>query len=159
MLDELGVKAGCRRHAHPARRPPLKITLDLPGRRRREHKRKDNQLSGELAGDRHRRDQQPDPPAGWNDQWWSGKMMGNSDWEIGDGPNHLVYPQWLVPIETTRWAPLQGSWYRCAARRHDTEELDQDPWERTPPRLEPEKGGPIEQLWDIYDQPRSSRTR
>ena len=31
-------------------------------------------------------------------------------------------------------------------------EKDKDPWERTPPRLEPEKGGPIEQLWAIYDK-------
>jgi peptide/nickel transport system substrate-binding protein len=84
--------------------------------------------------------------------------MSQTNWEVGDGPNHLVYPQWLVPLEQTRWAPLQGRFYslRGTPKVSDTlEELtekDKNPWERTPPRLEPEKGGPVEQLWSIYDK-------
>ena len=27
-------------------------------------------------------------------------------WEISDGPNFLVYPKWVVPIDNSRWAPL-----------------------------------------------------
>jgi peptide/nickel transport system substrate-binding protein len=100
----------------------------------------------------------PHPPQSWNEDWFAGKILGNGHWGIGDGPNHLVYPQWLAPIEHERWAPLEGNFYalRGTPKVSDTlqelAEKDKDPWQRTPPRLEPEKGGPVEQLWAIYDK-------
>jgi peptide/nickel transport system substrate-binding protein len=27
-----------------------------------------------------------------------------------------------------------------------------DPWKRQPPRMMPEKGGPVDKLWTLYDQ-------
>ena len=34
--------------------------------------------------------------------------MFRTAWEVGDGPDHLLYPSWVVPDETERWAPLCG---------------------------------------------------
>ena len=56
-------------------------------------------------------------------------------------------------MEPTRWAPLEGENYNV--KRHTAEantEKDVDPWKRHPPRMVPEKGGPIEKLWRLYDQ-------
>jgi peptide/nickel transport system substrate-binding protein len=93
----------------------------------------------------------PVPPQAFADQWNNGKLMIHSAWEVGDGPNHLVYPQWLVPLEPTRWAPLEGQWYAQLGTDTNTKQLDKSPWSRTPPRMEPEKGGPIQKMWDIYN--------
>lgn len=38
--------------------------------------------------------------------------MTRSAWEVGDGPNDLPNPQWLVPIEGARWAPLEAQYYQ-----------------------------------------------
>ena len=47
--------------------------------------------------------------------------------EVGDGPNHLVYPAWLVPIGSERWAPLYGAWYAVEGTDAEGTELDLDP--------------------------------
>jgi peptide/nickel transport system substrate-binding protein len=75
-----------------------------------------------------------------------------SSWEVGDGPNHLLYPQWLVPIQNQRWAPLYGAWYSVLGTDKEGTELDKDPRERTPPREEPPAGGPIDRIQKLYDQ-------
>jgi peptide/nickel transport system substrate-binding protein len=61
---------------------------------------------------------------------------------------------WLMPMEPTRWAPLQGQWYAVRGTAQARQELDEDPYERTPPRMEPEPGGPIDRLWKLYDRAR-----
>jgi peptide/nickel transport system substrate-binding protein len=94
----------------------------------------------------------PVPPQGFKEQYAAGEIMSHTNWEVGDGPNHLVFPQWMVPLEAERWAPMQGNWYSVRGTEKEGTELDKDPYERTPPRMEPEKGGPIEQIWAIYDQ-------
>jgi peptide/nickel transport system substrate-binding protein len=93
-------------------------------------------------------------PSGGDELWRAGERMTNCTWEVGDGPNHLVYPSWVVPNETQRWAPLQGRWYELSGTPQIEEQLDMDPWERTPPRLEAEPGGPVAQLWELYDKSR-----
>ena len=94
----------------------------------------------------------PVPPTTYSDTWAQGKYMSQSAWEVGDGPNHLLYPQWLVPLESSRWAPLQGAMANAKGTPEYTSQADVDPWKRTPPRLMPEKGGPIEKLWNTYDK-------
>jgi len=75
-----------------------------------------------------------------------------NSWELGDGPNHLVYPQWLVPIGNQRWAPLYGAWYMVKGTAKEGTELDKDPRDRTPPRDEPPPGGPVDRLQKLYDK-------
>lgn len=72
--------------------------------------------------------------------------------EVGDGPNHLVFPLALVPVDTGRWAPLEGQYYKLRGTAAAHTEGTVDPWRRTPPRLKPEKEGPVDKLWKIYDK-------
>ncbi|NOZ28646.1 MAG: ABC transporter substrate-binding protein [Chloroflexi bacterium] len=75
-----------------------------------------------------------------------------NSWEVGDGPNHLVYPQWFVPIGNQRWAPLYGAWYSVKGTDKEGTELDKDPRDRTPPRDEPPADGPVARLQALYDK-------
>ncbi len=93
-------------------------------------------------------------PSGEGELWRQGEAMSNPHWEVGDGPNHLVYPSWVVPNESERWAPLQGKWYEISGTDKIKEELDVDPWERQPPRIDAEPGGPVAKLWELYDKTR-----
>jgi len=77
-------------------------------------------------------------------------------WELGDGPNHLVFPQWLVPIYSDRWAPLYGRWYNVQGTPEAGTELDKDPRDRTPPRAKPPEGGPVDRLQKLYTKAKSA---
>jgi peptide/nickel transport system substrate-binding protein len=96
-------------------------------------------------------DVNPSPPAAFDDTWNAGRYMGHSNRSGGDGPNCLVYPQWIVPVEDNLWAPLQGQMYDTRGTKAYTSEADVDPWKRHPPRVMPEPGGPVDQLWKLYD--------
>jgi peptide/nickel transport system substrate-binding protein len=56
---------------------------------------------------------------------------------------------WLMPMEPTRWAPLQGAFYGLRGTAAEKQQLDVDPYKRKPPRAEPEPGGPIARLWEL----------
>lgn len=152
MLDDLGLKDtngdGMRELPNGKK---LQLRLDYPADESTEHKSKDNQLVSDLKAVGLDMKQNPIPPQSFDDQWKTGKLMGHTAWEVGDGPNHLVYPQWLVPLEYTRWAPLEGQWYQQLGSDTNSKQLDVDPWKRNPPRLKPEADGPIQKLWDIYN--------
>ena len=158
LLDKIGVKAGADGKRTLPDGSPLKITLDYQADAGQETLSKNELLAKNWQAIGLDATLNPHPPQGWDDEWASAKTMSTTNWEVGDGPNHLVYPQWLVPLEQTRWAPLEGRFYslRGTPKVSDTlqelAEKDKDPWQRTPPRLEPDKGGPIEQLWTIYDK-------
>jgi len=40
-------------------------------------------------------------PTAFADQWTAGTLTFRTNWEVGDGPDHLLYPSWVVPNETT----------------------------------------------------------
>ncbi len=113
---------------------------------------KDNQLVQDAKAIGLRMVRNPIPPQNYADQWEAGKLMAHTNWEVGDGPNHLVYPQWLVPLENTRWAPLEGSFYSVIGTPAEHKELNVNPWKRNPPRMQPDSGGPIEAMWKLYNQ-------
>ncbi|HLZ09030.1 MAG TPA: ABC transporter substrate-binding protein [Chloroflexota bacterium] len=94
----------------------------------------------------------PVTPTSWDDTWAAGTRMTNADWGVGDGPNCLVYPQWLVPLEPTRWSPLEGKMYALKGTPKENTEANVDPYKRQPPRMAPDKGGVVEKLWNLYDQ-------
>jgi peptide/nickel transport system substrate-binding protein len=152
ILDELGLKDtdgdGMRELPNGKK---LKLRLDYQADESAEHKSKDNQLVADLKAVGLSLTMNPIPPQAYDDQWKSGKLMAHSNWEVGDGPNHLLYPQWLVPLEYTRWAPLEGQWYQQLGTSTNKKETNVDPWKRHPPRMEPDKNGPIQKLWDIYN--------
>lgn len=88
--------------------------------------------------------------------WHSGKGSIHTNWEVGDGPDHLLYPSWVVPNEPDRWAPLCGRLLQFAGTSQESSEADKSPWDRQPPRFnknDPEyKGTPIEKIHGLYAQ-------
>ena len=93
-------------------------------------------------------------PAGFDDEWGSGKLGIHTNWEVGDGPDHLLYPSWVVPNEPARWAPLCGRLLQFAGTPTEALEADVNPWDRKPPRFnktDPDYvGTPIEKIHQIY---------
>jgi len=82
----------------------------------------------------------------------SGTIDIRNSWGLGDGPDHLVFPHWLVPIDNNRWAPLYGAWYKVKGTEKEGTELDKEPRDRNPPREEPPADGPVDRLQKLYDQ-------
>ena len=153
MLDELGVvdKDGDGIREFPDG-TKLSIRLDHPADTDDEHIQKNEYLIRDWKAIGIKATQNPVSPDAWEDTWNAGKLTAHTAWEVGDGPNHLVYPQWLAPIEATRYCPLEGQYYNVIGTPEANTEKNVDPFKRTPPRMEPEKGGPIESLWKIYNQ-------
>ncbi len=77
-----------------------------------------------------------------------------NSWEIGGVPNFILFPQFLVPVDGTRWAPLNGAWYSVQGTAKAETELGKTARDRTPPRERPEAGGVVERLQALYDQAR-----
>ena len=152
MLDALGLKDtngdGYREFPDGSK---LKLRSDRPANAGDDTKAKDNQLISDFKDVGILLTINPVAPTSFDASWTTGKYMIRTEWGIGDGPNHLVYPQWVVPIESTRWSPLVGAMYNTRGTKLYTSEADVDPWKRHPPRVMPEKGGSIDQLWKLYD--------
>jgi peptide/nickel transport system substrate-binding protein len=94
----------------------------------------------------------PISPQSYGDMWTAGKLMAHTNWECSDAPNHLVRAPWLVPLESSRWSPLEGAYYTTIGTPNEHAEKNVDPWKRTPPRIAPEPGGPIEALQKLYSK-------
>ncbi len=117
----------------------------------------------------------PVPDAEFGQMWTSGQGEIRANWGVGDGPDCLVYPSWVVPNEPERWAPLCGNRYQQLGTEKEDTELDKSPWERTPPRwasmepgfadtvvpkmqdmltqalLEPDEMVRMQLVWDLID--------
>lgn len=153
MLDELGVVDA---NGDGMRELPdgdmLIVRLDYPANSAPSHVQTNELVARDWKAVGIDTRPNPVPPEAFNLQWSSGALMTNTTWEIGDGPNHLVYPNFLVPIDPDRWAPLQGQYYAVRGTPAEGAEKDVDPYDRTPPRAAPAPGGPVEQLWKLYDR-------
>ena len=153
MLDELGVtdQDGDGKREMPDG-SKLIIRLDFPADTRSDHIAKNELLAkhwNEIGIDAKL---SPIPPAGFPDRWAVGEIMTNTAWETGDGPNCLVYPQCWSPSSRRAGPLFRGSTTVSGAPRKEDSEKNKDPYKRTPPRMEPEPGGPVEQLWKLYDK-------
>lgn len=95
------------------------------------------------------------PVAEFNVLWPNGQGHIRGNWGIGDGPDHLLYPSWVVPDEPNRWSPLGGNYYNARGTEKEDSEKDVSPWQRTPPRWiksEPELiSEPVLQLQALLD--------
>ncbi len=67
--------------------------------------------------------------------WTNGQGEIRTNWEVGDGPDHLIYASWVVPNEPERWAPLCGRTYQVRGTALENTECGIDPWSRTPAAL------------------------
>jgi peptide/nickel transport system substrate-binding protein len=88
--------------------------------------------------------------------WTSGQGEIRTDWEVSDGPDHLVYPSWVVPDEPERWAPLCGRTYQVRGTPLENTDCGIDPWSRVPPRYcaaDPQYAGSTAlTLQGLYDE-------
>ena len=75
------------------------------------------------------------PPSEFGVNWDAGQLGFRTAWEVGDGPDHLLYPSWVVPNEPARWAPLCGNRLLLLGTEKEDTELDKSPWDRQPPRF------------------------
>ena len=155
LLDEIGLPVGPDGMRTFPDGSPLEILLILNSTAAREDIAQNEQMVRDWEQIGIKATISPVPPQGRDARKGAGEEMSDAGWGIGDGPNHLVYPQWLVPLEPTRWASLHGRGYEVRGTAAEQQQLDLDPWERTPPRITPndEAFDPlIGQLWEIYDR-------
>jgi peptide/nickel transport system substrate-binding protein len=152
LLDSIGLKAGADGMRTMPDGSPLLITLDYASDTSRNTISQNELLAANFKAVGVNAKLNPVPKDGRDEKWRAGEIMSNADWGVGDGPNCLVYPQWMVPLENTRWAPLEGSFYNVRGTPKENAEKDVDPYKRTPPRMAPEPGGPVDKLTQIYDK-------
>ncbi|HEX3815282.1 MAG TPA: ABC transporter substrate-binding protein [Mycobacteriales bacterium] len=153
LLADLGLKDGDGDgYVEMPDGSPLTVRLDYSADISRTEAAKDDQLVRDAKAIGLRMKRNPVSPQSYGDQWSAGKLMAHTNWEVSNDPSCLIYPQWLVPIESARWAPLEGEYYAVRGTAAEHQQKNVDPWKRTPARLEPEPGGPIEELWKLYDE-------
>jgi len=156
LLDSAGLKAGADGKRTYPDGTPLSIRIDLPGDASKEctdvldiAKKNWEAVGLTIVVNQV-------TPTAMDALWHSGKGEVHSNWEVGDGPDHLLYPSWVVPNEPDRWAPLCGRLLQYAGTPQESSETDKNPWDRTPPRYnvnDPEyKGSAIEQIHKLYAQ-------
>jgi len=96
------------------------------------------------------------PPAEFGPTWNNGQLQFRTNWEVGDGPDHLLYPSWVVPNEPARWAPLCGRRLEYMGTEFAEKEKDVSPWERKPPRFNDDErdliGEPVWKLQELYEE-------
>lgn len=156
LLDDLGVvdKNGDGFREFPDG-GELAIRIDHPADVSKEHLAKNSMLKRDWEAVGIKVLLNPMAPTTFGEKWENGDLMSQSSWEVGDGPDHLTGPWWFVPIEPARWAPLEGQTWMLKGTPDEGKQKDLDPWERTPRWLDPEPGGPVERLWDLFTKART----
>jgi peptide/nickel transport system substrate-binding protein len=153
MLDALGVKVGAGGKRTLPDGSPLRISLDYHADTGREHIQKNELLVRDWQAIGIDAKVNPVPPDAFETAWKAGTLMSKTDWEVGDN-TPLIYPGWVVPVQTDHWAPLHAQWYILRGTPKEKAEENVDPYKRQPPRVAAEPGGPIERLWKLLDQDR-----
>lgn len=157
LLDEAGYKKGADGKRTMIDGSPLQIQVtygadQAPGG---EHLSKNERLVRDWQAIGIDAVLTPIPVEGYDEKWRSGDIPMKTTWEVGDGPNHLVFPSWVVADEPDRWAPLHGKGYQLRGTASEKEQLDVDPWERTPARINDGEEAAIPaiaQIHEVYDQ-------
>lgn len=157
LLDKIGVKAGADGKRTHKDGSPLSVSIDLPADANKEcmdvlevAKKNWEAIGLNIVIN-------PITPSAFDPQWKSGKLGIHTAWEVGDGPDHLLYPSWVVPNEYSRWAPLCGGVLEYSGTPIEKTETDKSPWDRTPrPRfIKTDKdyvGTPVEKIHALYAQ-------
>ncbi|GAA2758913.1 ABC transporter substrate-binding protein [Actinopolymorpha rutila] len=153
LLDQIGV---VDKDSDGKREMPdgskLKIRIDYPADTTKDHQQKNNFLKRDWEAIGLTVTLNPIPPDAFGDEWASGSLDSQAAWEVGNGPDHFAQPAWLLPIEPTRWAPLEGQYFALRGTPQEHQQQNVDPFKRTPPRMEPDPKGPIAKMWKLYDQ-------
>ena len=152
MLDQLGVKqpAGAQWRTLPDG-SPLTITLDYAANQSQDRITVTDLIAKDWQAIGVNARPNPVPPTSYNILWSTGQLQVQANWiGSGDGPNSLVYANWLVPLDNARWAPLEGQWSIMQGTPQANQQQNVNPWKRTPPNLAPDPGGVVDKLRQIY---------
>jgi peptide/nickel transport system substrate-binding protein len=88
--------------------------------------------------------------------WQAGKLEFTTGGEVSDGPDHLLYPNWIIPNDAGHWAPLCGNMLVVQGTPVDGTERERSPWDRQPPRWQKDEpqymGTPVEKLHQLYEK-------
>ncbi|MGP3920208.1 ABC transporter substrate-binding protein [Nonomuraea sp. 10N515B] len=131
---------------------PLTIQVPYSADMAKPEADKDEQLVADMKKIGLHMKRVPMSPAAFGEQWTAGQLMSHTNWGNANGTSIMVVPNWLVPVNTQYWAPLEAAWYANSASGKNKEELDLAPLKRHPPRMEPEPGDPVEKLTSLYTQ-------
>jgi peptide/nickel transport system substrate-binding protein len=154
MLDELGLKAGADGKRTYKDGSKLEVRIDIPADAGKEclDVLEIAKKNWEVVGLNVVINQVT--PTAFDTQWKSGKLSIHTNWEVGDGPDHLLYPSWVVPNEDSRWAPLTGHVLADAGTPLETSDTDKSPWDRAPARMNKNdkeyQGTPVQKIHQIY---------
>jgi peptide/nickel transport system substrate-binding protein len=153
LLDSIGVKqaSGGQWRTLPDG-SPLEVTLDQKANAPDYQTQKNELLAKDWQAVGINARVNPVNPTAFNALWASGQIQTTADWGVGDGPNCLVYANWIVPLDNARWAPLEGQWFLLQGTAAANQQQDVNPWKRTPPNLMPDSGGPVDRLQKLYPQ-------
>lgn len=157
LLDEAGYKVGADGKRTLPDGSPMQIQVTYPADQAPggEHLSKNERLVRDWQAIEIDAVLTPIPAEGYDEKWRTGEIPMKTAWEVGDGPNHLVYPSWVVADEHDRWAPLHGKGYTLRGTASEKEELDVSPWERNPQRINDTDADAIPavvKLHELYDQ-------
>jgi peptide/nickel transport system substrate-binding protein len=156
MLDEIGCVDrdgdGFREKPDGSR---LVVRLDYPADLdpSGEHMRKNQVLKKSWEAVGIKTELNPVAPTAFADLWAQGKLMSTTAWEVST-MSVAADLLWMMPMEPTRWAPLQGQYYALRGTPHEHRQKDVDPYKRTPPRMEPDPDGPVDRLWKLAERVR-----
>jgi peptide/nickel transport system substrate-binding protein len=156
MLDELGCTVGADGFRTFPDGSPLEVRLDFDAATSQE-KIKVNEIVSQNWIDIGLNVILNSMSTDFTPNWQAGQLdiFANS-WEVGDGPDHLLYPSWVVPNEPARWAPLSGRKLQFEGTSQESSEADVSPWDRKPPRFNSDdpqyKGSAVEKIHGLYRQ-------
>ncbi|WP_460523105.1 ABC transporter substrate-binding protein [Flindersiella endophytica] len=157
MLDELGMvdKNGDGMRELPNGKKFLML-LDYPADAGDEHKQKNEFVKRSWEAVGIATQMNPVSPDTFGDRWGRGELMTTTAWEVGDN-SPLIYPGWVIPVETGHWAPLHGKAFQLQTGDPGAlkKQANVSPWKRTPPWIVPDnEKEPVARLWDLYAKAR-----
>ncbi len=135
----------------------LEVLLEYPAPGASEHVRKNEFLARDWKAIGVSARLNPVAGESYGTRWQAGQIMSNTAWENSGGTHEIMAePQVLVPLGgfPEWWAPLESNWHQIR-NTPAAQQVGEDPYKRTPPSMEPEEGGPIERMWELYDRAKS----
>ncbi len=160
LLDALDVKDtdGDGFREYPGGGTKISLTLDYPSDTSKEHISKATQLARDWNAVGIQTKLNPTAPTTFGDRWGNGQLMTTNAWEASDC-FPVTFPGWVVPVDTSHWAPLRGQAYAMKVASpevlSDEAQLAKTPWRRTPPFAVPDDDFPgsdvVAKLQEIVD--------
>lgn len=157
LLDEMGLKdADDDGFVELPSGKKLTVRLDYSSDISDEAAERDDRLVQDAKKVGLRMKRNPISPQSYDDQWQAGKLTARTNWEVSSVGSVLINgPLWMAPVEPSRWAPLEGKYFQLSGTKKEHKGVNKsNPWKSKPPRIEPEKDGPVAKLQKLLSKAR-----